>query len=65
MWREELRFRVKGVVQVMSIGRKDNIVTIVIEVLRQFRKIGIKLLGRFANGQRTVISNEVIGVVNN
>ena len=49
----------------MSVGRKDNVVAIFIEVLSQFREVRIKLLGRFTNGQRTVISNEVIGVVNN
>lgn len=65
MWREELRFRMKRVVQVMSIGRKDNVVAIFIEVLSQFREVRIKLLGGFADGQRTLIGNEVIGVVNN
>ena len=65
MWREKLRFRVKRVVQMMSVGGKNNVVAIFIEVLSQFREVRIKLLSGFANGQRTVIGNEVIGVVNN
>lgn len=65
MWREELRFRVKRVVQVMSVGGENNVVAIFIEVLSQFREVRIKLLGGFADGQRTVIGNEVIGVINN
>ena len=65
MWREELRFRVKRVVQVMSVGEENNVVAIFIEVLSQFCEVRVKLLSRFADGQRTVIGNEVIGVINN
>ena len=49
----------------MSVGGKNNVVAIFIEMLSQFREVRIKLLRGFADGQRTVIGNEVIGVVNN